>query len=145
MTPGLKGRRRRKCLPCEAGVKNSICRKRNVLYESTCKECLGEGDDFTYVGESSRSVYERAFNHLEDYRSKHEDSHTWSHALSHHQGRMDLEFKFVIVKIFQKVLTRQISEALRTRQRGEDLILNKKRVFNRCAVPELAVKFNLMY
>ena len=30
----------RKCLPCETGVKNSKCRKRNVLYESTCKECL---------------------------------------------------------------------------------------------------------
>ena len=68
-------------------------------------------------------------------------THMWGHSLTHHGGRMDLKFKFVIVKTFQKALTRQISEAVRTRKRGEDLILNKKGVFNRCAVPELAVKY----
>ena len=93
---------RRRCLPCEAGVKNSKCRKRNILYESTCRECLGEGEDFTYLGESSRSGYKHALNHLDDYKAKHEDSHMWGHALSHHQGRMNVEFKFVVVKTFQK-------------------------------------------
>ena len=93
------------------------------------------------MGESSRSGYERGMNHLDDYKARHEDSHMWGHALTHHGGRMDLQFKFVIVKTFQKALTRQISEAVRTRKRGEDLILNKKGVFNRCALPELAVKF----
>ena len=38
-------------------------------------------------------------------------------------------------------MTRHISEAVRTRKRGEDLILNKKEVFNRCAIPELTVNF----
>ena len=52
-----------------------------------------------------------------------------------------MEFQFVVVKTLQKALTRQISEAVRTRQRGEDLIINKKCVFNLCVVPELAVKF----
>ena len=99
------------------------------------------GENFTYVGVSSRSGYERAINHLDDYKAKHEDSHIRGHALTHHGGRMDLGFKFVIAKTFQKALTRQISDAVRTRKMGEDLILNKKGVFNRCAVPELAVKY----
>ena len=43
---------------------------------------------------------------------------------------MDLGFKFVIVKTFQKALTRQISEPV-----------IKKGVLNQCAVPELAVKY----
>ena len=59
----------------------------------------------------------------------------------HHQGRMDVEYKFVVVSTFQKALTRQISEVVRTTQRVEDLILNKKGVFNQWAIPELAVKF----
>ena len=82
------------------------------------------------MGEASRSGYEHAINHLDDYRAKHEDSHMWGYALSHHVCRMDLSFKFSIVKTFQKALTRQISETVRTRQRGEDLLLNKKGVFN---------------
>ena len=56
---------------------------------------------------------------------------------------MNVELKFVVVKTFQKALTRQISEAVRTRHRGEDLILNKKGAFNRCTVPELVVKYKI--
>ena len=41
-TEGKCGRRR--FLPCEAGVKDSKRRKRNILYESTYKECLGVGE-----------------------------------------------------------------------------------------------------
>ena len=93
------------------------------------------------MGEASRRGYEHAINHLDDYRAKHEDSHMWGHALSHHVCRMDLSFKFSIVKTFQKALTRQISETVRTRQRGEDLLLNKKGVFNRCEIPKLAVQY----
>ena len=99
-------------------MENSKCRKRNILYESTCRECLRAGEDHTYVGESSKSGYECALNHQDDYRAKHEDSHMWSHALTHHGGRMDLEFKFVIVKTFQKSLTRKTSKAVRTRKSG---------------------------
>ena len=55
---------------------------------------------------------------------------------------MDVKWNFVVIKTFQKALTRQISEAVRTRTRGEHLILNSKGVYNRCAVPELAVLHN---
>ena len=43
---------------------------------------------------------------------QHEDSYMWGHTLSHHQGRRDVKYKFVIVKTFQKALIRQISEAV---------------------------------
>ena len=57
---------RKRCLPCKEGVENSKFRKRNILYEITCQECLRAGKDFTYVGESSRLVYECGMNHLDD-------------------------------------------------------------------------------
>ena len=106
---------RSKCLPCDSGVQESKCSKRNVLYESTCRECLAMGEDFTYVGESSRSAYERAINHIDAYRDKHTDSHMYNHSLDKHNGRMDVKWNFVVIKTFQKALTRQISEAVRTR------------------------------
>ena len=56
---------RQKCLPCESGSKDSQCRKRNILYESQCCECLKEGKDTIYLGESSRSAYERATEHVD--------------------------------------------------------------------------------
>ena len=87
---------RRRCLPCKARVESSKCRKRNILYESTCQECLGAGEDYTYVGKSSRSGYERAINHMDDYKDRHEDSHMWGHALAHNGGRLDVKLKFVI-------------------------------------------------
>ena len=66
----------------------------------------------------------------------------WNHAVEHHGSRMDVIWKFVVVKTVQNALTQQISEAVRMRKRGEHLILNTKGVFNPCAVPELAVKHN---
>ena len=33
-------------------------------------------------------------------------------------------------------------QTVRIKQRGEDMVLNKKGVYNRCAVPELAVVHN---
>ena len=133
---------RENCLPCKAGAKNSKCSKRNILYESSCLECLsvGRDSDCTYVGESSRSAYERALEHVDAYKSKQADSHMWNHAANEHGGRQDLKWKFVVVRVFQRALSRQVSEAVRTRKRGEHLILNIKGVYNRCAVPELAVK-----
>ena len=48
----------------------------------------------------------------------------------------------MVVRTFQSALARQVAEAVRTRQRGTENILNKQGVFNRCAIPELTVVHN---
>ena len=50
------------------------------------------------MGELSRSAYERALNHVDAYRGKQEDSHMWNHAVKHHGSRMDVKWKFLVVK-----------------------------------------------
>ena len=105
-------------------------------------ECAREGKEAVYVGESSRSAYERAMDHLGDYREGAEDSHMSNHAKTEHGGRLDLKWKFSVIKTFQSSLTRQISEAVRIKTRGEDRVLNEKGVYNRCAIPEIAVTHN---
>ena len=101
-----------------------------------------KGIEAVYVGESSRSAHERANDHVRDYRDMTEDSHMFKHAKDKHDGKMDLAWKFVVIKTFQKSLTRQLSEAVRIKLRGEDNVLNDKGVFNRCAIPEIAVTHN---
>ena len=60
-----------------------------MLYESSCRICQVDGkmtekesmasSKGVYVGESSRSMYERGKEHQRDGRDKTEDSHQWKH------------------------------------------------------------------
>ena len=79
-----------------------------------------------YVGESSRSIYERAKEHVTDCRNNSEDSHQVEHWLTSHEELLALpKFTFKIVNTFQDPLTRQLAEAVRIDLMGED-ILNSK-------------------
>ena len=140
------------CVTCKQEDENRInCRQRNILYESECTLCagqkvkqkdgnysLGDGKGI-YVGESSRSIYERAKEHEMDKVKGSEDSHQIKHWLSSHEELLTPpSFKFKIVRTFQDPLTRQLSEAVRIDLRG-DGILNSKAEYSRCRVPRLVV------
>ena len=51
------------CLPCKGTEGKEICRTRIVVYSTRCKICKAEGRDTKYVGETSRSLYERTSEH----------------------------------------------------------------------------------
>ena len=51
--------RRSDCLICRSGDNQGDCRRRNLVYQTSCSECSDKGRDTLYVGESSRSGYER--------------------------------------------------------------------------------------
>ena len=132
-------------MTCHQGDKQVInCRKRNILYESECTLCeadkkAGKGKEEhslqdgrgVYVGESSRSIYERAKEHESDRNKNAEESHQIKHWLTSHEDLLaPPKFKFKIVTSFQDPLTRQLSEAVRIELRGED-ILNSKAEYSR--------------
>ena len=116
---------RRDCVPCnQDGEKRIDCRKRNVLYENKCKLCNEDQEDGkgiikkdgkgVYVGESARSLYERAKEHHADKDNNSEDSHMIKHWLTDHQDLLaPPAFRFGVVQTFQDPLTRQLSEAIR--------------------------------
>ena len=68
------------------------CKQRNVLYESFCAECnpedLKDGNgwkaDGIYVGETARSIFERALEHHGDAEGRKEDSHRIKHWVMDH-------------------------------------------------------------
>ena len=80
------------CTTCNQGAeKLPNCRKSSLVYENVCLECnpgagskgelKGVRNDIPtlYVGETSRSVFERSREHWEAWRSKKEESHIRKH------------------------------------------------------------------
>ena len=62
---------RGKCLVCATNQntgKKQSCVSRNILYKTTCLECVKKGEDSIYYGESHRSGFERGREHVRDYK-----------------------------------------------------------------------------
>ena len=120
---------------CEGGCKER-CFQEGVGYASTCTRCydkqLDEGkpveecQNYSYYGETSRTLYTRAKQHLEGYKShqparKPIESWMWDHTVSHHGGIMgenqgERDYQFRLQGKFEKPLTRQVDEAVRLGQ-----------------------------
>ena len=113
------------------------CFKEGVGYSSRCTRCRAAGQhvdgrppdrpvNYTYSGETARTIYTRSKQHLANYKShragrKAVESWMWEHTVSHHggvvgpdQGQGDYEFR--IEGVFQKPLQRQVDEAVRLGQ-----------------------------
>ena len=83
-----------------------------------------------YVGESGRSIYERAGEHRQDALDRKEDSHIIKHWLiSHPELEEPPRFSIQVVSSFQDAMSRQLSEAIRIELRGDN-VLNSKSEFN---------------
>ena len=80
------------CIICkQQDEKPQDCRRRNVLYENQCQVCkvdMKDGEkmnDFLkdgkgrYIGETSRSIYERSQEHQRDKENQEDDSHQVKH------------------------------------------------------------------
>ena len=143
------------CIPCSQGDERRMnCRRRNIMYESRCQECNKDEDAKSkkmgeirclragkgiYVGESSRSLYERSKEHRADRESMLEESHQVKHWLLHHQElHCPPAFRYKVIATFKDPMTRQLSEAVRIELRGSE-VLNSKSEYSRCRVPRLRV------
>ena len=145
---------REDCVTCSQEDEVRIdCRKRNILYESECTLCntgeekRGKKEELSflkagkgiYVGESSRSIYERSKEHMSDREGLKEESHQVKHWLTDHQDlQAPPRFRFKLVRKFNDPMSRQLAEAVRIELRGAS-ILNSKSEYTRCRVPRLRI------
>ena len=92
-----------------------------------------------YVGETSRSIFERAGDHQQAAAAGQEDSHMMKHLTVTHPELQDPP-KFIIrvVASFQDAMSSQLIEAVRIDLRGEN-VLNSKSEYSRCKVPKLVI------
>ena len=70
-----------------------------------------------YVGESSRSIYERSREHWADWRRKNKTSHILKHQEQVHKGAEEPRFVMKVVRSFKTALSMQVVEAVRIRRR----------------------------
>ena len=100
------------------------------------KQCSEKG---VYVGESSRSIYERTKEHLDDAQKDAPDSHIRKHWREEHPERGEMPvFKFKIVKTFKDSLSRQVAESVRIDLR--EGVINSKTMYSRNRLPRLEVE-----
>ena len=144
---------RKECKTCEQECEElPNCTRTSVVYENICSECnegagkkgslksMKEGAPSLYVGETSRSLFERTKEHWGAWESRSEKSHILKHQQMVHREQ---EPKFIMkaVKYYRSALTRQIGEAVRIRRRGgAGRILNSKAEYDRCRIPRLVVE-----
>ena len=90
-----------------------------------------------YVGETCRSVQERAKEHWTDYRRGCKDSHILKHWVLHHNSEGEPRFIMKVVQHHRSALSRQVGEATRIQRRG--VTLNSKGGYNRSALTRLTL------
>ena len=141
------------CVTCnQGGADIPNCTGTGVVYESICSKCnpssleKGElkeqegGIPSLYVGETARSIQERAEEHWGAAHKGCEKSHMVRHQRVEHPGEEPTVI-FKLVSSHKTALGRQVREAIRIKRRGGAAnILNSKGEFNRCHIPRLVVE-----
>ena len=144
---------RNTCTTCLQGAEyHTPCSRKSSVYENICALCnegaggkeeiktFSETTPSLYVGETSRTIRERAGEHWKNYRGSSKEqqkSHIFKHQELHHAGA-EAKFMMRIVGFHKSALSRQTAEAVRIRRRGgEGSVLNSRSEYNRCYIPRL--------
>ena len=114
------------CITCEQGGEEIYpCTRRSLTYKNICLRCHPGGGEkkekldnkvevpAVYIGETSRSLYERGRDHWRDYNEGRENSHILNHHVLHHGGEGVPRFHLRPLAFHKTALNRQLSEAVR--------------------------------
>ena len=124
----------------------SKCRSSNVVYEAKCTECvedhenglISKDDIGIYIGETSRTLVERATEHIKAADDLDVKSFIMKHWASKH-GLMETRprVQFSVIKQCKDALSRQVSEALFIESRSN---LNSRAEWGRNTISRLRVE-----
>ena len=131
---------RQHCLICSTEEGGGDCRRRNVTYKTQCLLCKEKGEkEKVYIGETSRTAYERGSEHKADYENEKEDSHMRKHWEEEHYEEDKPKFSMKVLRGHTSALVRQVHEAVMIELNAQN-VLNSKAEYNRCQLPRLGVK-----
>ena len=102
---------RKNCWPCEnkEGRGMMDCQSESVVYRVTCNQCKEDGVVTEYLGETSRSMHQRAMEHQRNLKNRKEDSTLWLHCEEAHNS-LEVGFTIALVRKHKTPLTRQTHE-----------------------------------
>ena len=147
------------CPPCRKPEGRVNCKARNLVYESKCLVCNPatsrvedqELDDQPsgssvkpregiYLGETSRSLHERALEHERDARAFSTKSHIVKHWMNAHPTLPNPpEMEFNIAARYRDCLSRQIGEAMMINF-SKDILLNSKSEYNTNSLSRITIQ-----
>ena len=154
------------CLPCLTKIKtekykNQDCHKRSIVYETRCLTCQEQEHNridnleieesekreqklrtklYKYIGETSRSGFERGWEHLNDLAQLKPTSHMLKHILLTHpeQDMSEVQFGMRTTRTCMSSFERQIYESVSIqKERQEHFVLNSRTEYNRCSLPRI--------
>ena len=136
------------CRPCGSkSEQRQNCKKRSILYESTCGLCNPETEKPSnlqkdnqkqkrkgiYIGESSRSLFERSREHHVDAEDFKPGSHMVKHWMTTHpEDDSCPQFNFRIIGTYKDCLSRQVTEALKIHTSCDELLNSKNEYASNC-------------
>ena len=130
------------CRPCK--TKAGSCRPVNVTYRVRCSECLKKGIKAHYVGETHRSLLDRALEHEAAVRSNAEGNAMAKHAIEFHPEMEEEKpvFTYEVISSYKSSLARQLREALLIEREECTTIMNTKGEWGINLVPRLVTEDN---
>ena len=145
-------------------LKTQDCHKKNIVYETRCITCQENEQDridslnieqdeklelkkniklFKYIGETSRSSFERGWEHINNLAQLKTSSHMLKHILTKHpdQDMEQVTFGMKIIRTCKSSFERQIYESVSIQhERKEHIVLNSRSEYNRCSLPRLSTQ-----
>ena len=122
------------CVICKQGVKIN-CRIRGCVYEIKCEEC-----ERKYVGQTSRSMYERMNEHFDDWASRREKSMLLQHSQEFHDNNYFTTKISIIARCFGEPTTRMSTEAVHIKQLSNEDTLNSKSEWTYIKLPSATIR-----
>ena len=96
-----------------------------------------------YIGETSRSGYERLKEHYKDLENISVKSHMLKHYFEKHKNKevKDMRFSVKVLRTYYTAFERQIGESIYINHNLKigNVLLNSKNEYNRCIIPRLAI------
>ena len=121
------------CMNCEDMSKKEIDKMENKS-DKEKRDLKRNISLYKYVGESSRSLYERGWEHEQDKNQLNTTSHMLKHIIQEHEGEDIEKIKFGIrtIQYCRSSFERQILEACKIQEeRKKHTILDSRSEFNR--------------
>ena len=95
-----------------------------MTYMWTCNRCTEEGINSVYLGETSRSLWDRTTEHLQKFRTKSEQSTIWKSWSQFHSSEEEPDFSVKKTGKYKTCTQRQIREALAIAGGGFQRLMN---------------------
>ena len=97
---------------------------------------------YRYIGESSRSAYERGGEHSKDLEFRRQKSHMLRHCVDIHPKMYpeNVDFRMRVLTSHSSAFERQLREAVLIDHFAGPNLLNSKMEYNRCNIPKMVLK-----